>query len=271
LIGWRWWVFDAICLVYLLANVNRAFIAQAPLCLVALICVAAVLKVPESEKSDWKSKLRRIDFLGAIILVLAVFGFLLGMDRGSNVSWTIPITVISLVASIILFALFIAVEIYFALEPFAPGHIIFDRCLFACYSCNFFSFGGWLAAVFYLPLYFQASDGVSATVAGMRLLPSIVAGVIGSLFSGVVMKKTGKYYWLTSASYTFLFLGMVLIFLYSGLVTRSTLGVIFGMVMCGFGNGIGITTTLIALSEFILADPPILMPYTDLPSCQCFP
>ena len=176
--------------------------------------MALTLNLPAAEKSNWRTKLRRVDFLGAIVLVGAVFGFLLGLDRGSNVSWSIPVTRASLCVSLALFTLFLYVEMRVASEPFAPGHIIFDRTLFACYACNFFSFGGWLACIFYLTLFFHATDGVSATRAGLRLVPAIVAGVSGSLFGGIVMKKTGRYFWLTIAGYGFLTIGALVISLF---------------------------------------------------------
>lgn len=209
-----------------------------------------LLKLPVEEKGDWRAKLRRIDFLGAVILVAAVLGFLLGLDRGSNVSWTLPITIISLSVSTVLFIAFILVEIYVAAEPFAPGHIIFHRTLFACYGCNFFSFGGWLACLFFLPLFFQAVDDVSATVAGARLIPNVLAGVSGSLFGGFLMRLTGKYYWITVLAYTLLTVGMTVIFLFSGAITNSLPLTFVGTVMAGFGNGIGVTTTLIGLREY---------------------
>lgn len=146
-----------------------------------------------------------------------------------------------------LFALFVYVEMRVASEPFAPGHIIFSRSLFACYLCNFFSFGGWLATLFYLPLYFQAVDGFTSTQAGVRLLPGIIAGVSGSLFGGIVMKRTGKYYGLTIAAYTSLVAGMAIILLFTGLLANNTWGISLGLILSGFGNGIGVTTSLIAL------------------------
>ncbi|PGH13873.1 hypothetical protein AJ80_06142 [Polytolypa hystricis UAMH7299] len=229
-VGWRW-----------------AFLAQGPICLAAFITVAFSLKLPSADKSNWRSKLRRIDFLGAITLVCAVFGLLLGSDRGSNVSWTMPITIISLALSVVFFIVFIAVEVWVASEPFAPGHIIFDRGLFACYACNFFSFSGWLAGLFYIPLYFQATDGVSATGAGLRLLPCIVASVTGSLASGIIMKRAGKYYWITVVAYGMLVLGLIIVFLFSGIIAKNNLAIIIGTVFSAFGNGVGVTTTLIAL------------------------
>lgn len=230
---------------------SRAFLAQFPLCIIAFIAVSFLLKLPARESAHWKTKLRRIDFLGAVVLVGAVLGFLIGLDRGSNVSWKLPLTIVSLGVSAVLFVIFILVEIYLAAEPFAPGHIIFNRTFFACYSCNFFSFGGWIAVLFYIPLYFQAVDGVSATTAGLRLLPSILSGVSGSVFAGLLMKWYGRYYWLTIVAYAFLTTGVFSIYLFSGGVVASTVPMIFGMVISAFGNGIGVTTTLIGLSKYL--------------------
>jgi predicted MFS family arabinose efflux permease len=217
--------------------------------LIAIIAVSFALKLPTTDSSNWRTKLHRVDFLGAAVLVAAVFCFLLGMDRGSNVSWKLPITISSLSVSIALFAAFLYVEVHIAKEPFAPGHIIFDRSLFACYGCNFFGFGAWMAIIFYLPLFFQAADGVSATEAGVRLLPGIISGVCGSLFGGVLMKKTGKYYWVTVWANCQMTIGIMMIFLASGVIGESLPTMIIGMVMTGFGSGISVTTTLIALSK----------------------
>lgn len=233
-VGWRW-----------------AFMAQAPLCLIAFTAVYFILNLPKQDQAHWKEKLRRIDFLGAAILICAVFALLLGLDRGSNVAWSDKVTITALCVSLPLFLLFVGVEMKVAAEPFAPGHIIFERSLFACYLCNFFSFGGWLAALFFIPLYFQAVDGHTATQAGVRLIPAIVAGVSGSLFGGFYMQKTGRYYWLTVGCYSILVLGLSAILLFAGLVTNSTWGLCFGMIICGFSNGIGVTTSLIALSKLI--------------------
>ncbi|KAI9706649.1 MAG: hypothetical protein M1836_003658 [Candelina mexicana] len=215
----------------------------------AFTSVFFVLKLPKTDDARWKIKLRRVDFLGAVILVTAVFTLLLGLDQGSNISWRAPIAIACLCISFPLFAIFVLVEMKVASEPFAPGHIIFERTLFSCYLCNFFSFGGWLAALFYIPLFYQAVDGLSASAAGVRLLPGIVAGVSGSLFAGFLMQKTGTYYWLTVAAYASLTIGMLPIVLWTGVVSRSTWGISVGLAIGGFSNGIGVTTSLIALIQ----------------------
>lgn len=69
-IGWRW-----------------AFILQGPICLAAILAVALVLHMPKTDHSHWVEKLWKIDFLGALVLLVAVTGVLVGLDHGSNVSW----------------------------------------------------------------------------------------------------------------------------------------------------------------------------------------
>ena len=229
-VSWRW-----------------AFLGQAPLCAIAFVSVALILKLPKREVSDWKTKFRRIDFLGAIVLVAAVFSLIFGLDRGANGQWSSLIAIVPLCLSLPLFALFLLVELKLASEPFAPAHIIFDRSLVACYLCNFFSFAGWMSILFYLPLFYQAVDQFSASQAGLRLLPGIVASVSGSLTGGLIMQKTGKYYWLTVGAYMLLTGATIPIILCTGAAVNSTWGISVGIFLGGFGAGIGVTTTLIAL------------------------
>ena len=61
------------------------------------------------------------------------------------------------------------------------------------------------------------------------------------------MRRTGKYYWLTVAAYTMVTLGMVPILLCTGLIINNTYGISVGLAICGFSNGIGVTTSLIGL------------------------
>jgi predicted MFS family arabinose efflux permease len=230
-IGWRW-----------------SFIAQGPMCMLAFIAVMLVLDMPEQDHSHWKEKIRKIDFLGAGLLIVAVFGLLVGLDQGSNVSWSSPVTIAGL-CSASLFVVFVLVEKYVARNPFAPGRIILNRSLFACYLCNFFAFGGHLAALFFIPLYWQVIGDKSAAGAGLLLVPGIICGVSGSLLGGFYMKKTARYYWITVMAYTNLTIGLTLILLFAGTITNNLPLMVVGTCITSFSNGMGVTTTLIGLSE----------------------
>ncbi|PTB67454.1 MFS general substrate transporter [Trichoderma citrinoviride] len=228
-LGWRW-----------------SFMIQAPLCLVAWISVYLILDLePPSKDQHWVAKVRQIDFLGALTLVLAVVSLLTGLDSGPNLGWSHPVTVVSLSLTPFLLALFLLVEMRIAKHPFAPGHIILSRDLLPCYMVNMCGMAGEMGVMFFVPLYFQAVEGLSATASGSMLVPATIAGVLASLAGGWVIKRTGRFYWPTVASYGLLFLSMIPLVV--SVWFRSLFGVNAGFVLSAVGNGGGITTILIAL------------------------
>lgn len=213
--------------------------------MLAFTAVYCMLSLPPTTESHWRSKLAKIDFLGAFTLVSAIFFLLLGLDRGSNISWRDSLAVAACAISLPLFAIFILVEMKVASNPFAPGHIIFERSLFASYLVNLFACSAFMMLLFYTPLLFQAVEGMSATATGLRLIPMTIASVSGSLMGGLLLRRTGKYYWLTISSLAVAFLASIAVFLFSGPAILSPLGLIIGLAAGGVGNGSTITTTLI--------------------------
>lgn len=49
-------------------------------------------------------------------------------------------------------------------------------------------------AIYYLPLWYQATKGVSATKSGLNILPYMLSTVIGAALSGGIISKTGRYW-----------------------------------------------------------------------------
>ena len=224
----------------------RLFIGQGPLCAIAFIAVYFILESDFGSHMKWSKRLRQIDLLGALTLVSAVFFLLLGLDRGSNVSWLDKITLGSCGLAIILFALFVLVEVKVAAHPFAPGHIIFGRDLFANYLVNFNCFSAHLLSLFYVPLYLQAALGLSASATGKFMIPSVLFSVVASISSGKYMKKTGKYYCFTICTVVSMVFGSIIVVLCSGLVATLPVMVIVGLSFSAIGQGGSVTTTLIS-------------------------
>jgi hypothetical protein len=169
--------------------------------------------------------------------VLICWAVLVGLDRGSNVAWSDTYVIVFTSVSLPLFAIFIFIEMKIASHPFAPGHIIFERSLFASYLTNFFAIAANTSFLFYIPLYFQAVDGISAAGSGLRLIPAAVGSVSGSLFGGKFMQKTGKYYWLTIVSTIIGLVGSAMIFLCSGRIFDFSWGIVIAMAISSFGGG----------------------------------
>ncbi|THU95252.1 MFS general substrate transporter [Dendrothele bispora CBS 962.96] len=206
-----------------------------------------------SSLTNWLNTLKRLDILGALTLILAIASLLIGLQRLSQMCYSItqPETYAPLFLSLILFLLFLAVEFHVTpnlfksstkdgkrgiTEPILPLHIVLNPSLIAAYLANFFGVGASMALFYHYSLYLQVVKGSSSTEAGVGLLPSVVGGALGSLIAGVVMKKTGGFYWETLVGYSALFGGAVVVAMGPG-VTGTTLNMI----------GHAVTTSLIAL------------------------
>ncbi|EKM84394.1 hypothetical protein AGABI1DRAFT_31991 [Agaricus bisporus var. burnettii JB137-S8] len=236
-IGWRW-----------------VFYIQVPLAVASALSVYLFLNLPlptsaSSAGTDFKTKLRRIDFGGAITLIIAVFLLLLGFDRGGDIGWNNRSTISLLVGFGIFAVAFCAIEARFAAEPFAPTRITVNRALMASYMVNFFGIAAAFSQLFHISLYIQAVLGKSASETGAWLVIAVVTALVGSLGGGLIMQSTGKYYALTCLAYVVLLCGTLTVLSGTGFhgLPRSSLEVILGLALTAWGNGCGITTSLVSL------------------------
>ncbi|KAJ5796379.1 uncharacterized protein N7518_004919 [Penicillium psychrosexuale] len=225
-LGWRW-----------------AFLLQVPFLVISCILVAVKVKIPVKESDT--ARIKRVDFLGAITLVLTLVTLLLGLNTGGNqVPWTHPLVLTSLVASAVFLGLFIYVEAVVASEPVIPVRLLLNRTVAAACLTNWFGTMAIFGLLFYLPVYFQV-QGLSPTAAGARLIPQAVGTSIGSLGSGIIMRASGRY---ASLNYV----AMAVQVLSAGLICTLNLHTPVGLpflyfFLGGASYGSMLTITLVAL------------------------
>ena len=228
---------------------GRAFLIQVLICLIAIVSVGLLLHLPKRQsETPWRKQLPRIDFLGALLLALTISGLLFGLDRGSNVSWRSPLTIASLCATVPLSIAFLGVETRLAVEPFTPGHVIFDKALFACYTQNFFGYAAFTALIIYLPLFFQVILEMTPVRAGASLVPAAVSAVVGTLLGGMILKRTGRFYWLAVLASTAATLGTMPLVAAPSLDGGSLASIYIGSVVSFVPQGVTVTASLIAIS-----------------------
>ncbi|KAJ3565400.1 hypothetical protein NP233_g7660 [Leucocoprinus birnbaumii] len=252
-IGWRW-----------------GFFIQLPLAIASGVSVYFFLKMPNPPASSpattvsahekgpqvqlnrveqFKAKIRRIDFAGAIVLFCAVFCLLYGMDKGGSLGWQHASTVSALISFAFLIIIFGFIEGFVASEPFAPPRIIFNRGLIPSYLTNFLIVATNFGQLFQISLYFQAVLGKSAAVTGAWLVITIAADLMSSLLCGVIMQSTGRYYYLSTCAYVVMLSGAVTVAGGTGLLRmpKSMGEIIAGLAVTAMGYGGGITTSVVAL------------------------
>lgn len=207
------------------------------------------LDIPAPSTDHLLAKVRRVDFLGALTLVSAVLALLFGLDAGSKVGWThrTPLLCLAVVTPV-LTAIFLYVEVRVAAHPFAPGRIIFDRSMIACYMANFFSMAAQMGAIFFLPMYFQAVHGYSATRSGTLLVPGMLSGVCASIAGGWYIRRTGRFYWVTVVGFGLLFAAIPV--LAAGVWQGSIVLQEVGYVVASIGAYSGMPSSLHSIFEY---------------------
>jgi hypothetical protein len=125
--------------------------------------------------------------------VLLLFGLNAG---GNTVPWTHPLVLTTLPFSAVFLGLFVYVEEYVASEPIIPVRLLLHRAVAVSCLTNWFNTMAVFALIFYGPVYFQIVMDMSPAQSGLRLIPQSLGTALGSLGCGIIMRATGKYYWL---------------------------------------------------------------------------
>jgi EmrB/QacA subfamily drug resistance transporter len=159
-----------------------------PLGLAALAISGRALKaLPRHERPH------RLDLLGAALMVCATVSLLLALDWGGvRYPWASPQIVGLSGAALFLFALFGA-RLSIADEPFIALDIMANRVVAAAIGCASFAYGSMIAVTIYMPVYFEGVLHLSASEAGLMLIPFMGGVVIGSTGSGRLMAFVTHY------------------------------------------------------------------------------
>ncbi|KAI9691095.1 MAG: hypothetical protein M1822_008715 [Bathelium mastoideum] len=223
---------------------RSAFHFQVPFIALSTLLVAWNVRIPV--KVTDKSRIKRVDFLGGITLILALVLLLLGLNSGGNtVPWTHPLVLTTIPLSAFFLCLFVYIEDQVAAEPVIPVRLLLNRTVISACLANWFITMSAFGVLYYVPVYFQIR-GLSPTQAGARLIPNSIGAALSSLGSGLVMRWTGRYYYLNVFTENILVLAYTLIAanFHNNMSTWLPFIIIF---MAGSGFGSMLTVTLIAL------------------------
>ncbi|MEV7649722.1 MDR family MFS transporter [Arthrobacter sp. NPDC089319] len=141
----------------------------------------------------------KLDFWGMLLMAAATTGLVLVSSwGGSTYAWSDPM-MIGLIAGTVLAAVgFVLVERKTA-EPIIPMSMFRDRNFIMTTIAGLFVSVAMFGALGYMPTYFQMATGVTATAAGLLMIPMMAALLASSMISGVLVSKTGRYKWMPVA------------------------------------------------------------------------
>lgn len=232
---------------------RAAFLSRVPLIVVSTILVFFTLRnAPSKQKDTDKSKLWRVDFLGAFTLSLTLVLLLLALNSGGNiVPWNNPLVLVSASLSIVAAVSFTFVETRWAEEPIIPIHLLRNRSVLAACMMNCLITMILFMATFYVPIFFQV-NGLSTSASGLRLVPQSIGTSVSSLACGFIVKRTGKYRTLglvVIASSAFGFVGLSTM-----TIQTSTILTLLYILLVGVGYGGMISISVIATIAAVSPD-----------------
>ncbi|WP_024819853.1 MFS transporter [Arthrobacter sp. 31Y] len=171
-LGWRW-----------------TFFVCVPLAVVALILLQVTLKIEHIKRPA------KIDWLGSILLTSGVSLLLIWVSFAGNpdyYDWFSWQSALMVGGGVALLAVLVFVETKVA-QPIIPLKIISERttalAIVASVAVGIAMFG----SSTFLGQYFQVARGATPTEAGLLTLPMIAGNLIGSVASGILISRFGKW------------------------------------------------------------------------------
>ncbi|KAL6709783.1 hypothetical protein ACN47E_001212 [Coniothyrium glycines] len=210
-------------------------------------------------KSDatFMQQLKKFDLEGTALFLPAIICLLLALQwGGSTYAWKSGRIIALLVLALLLISGFIAVQWWKQENATVPPRVFLNRNVWGCAWYGAMLGACFFVMVYYLPIWFQAIKGASATKSGIMNLPAILGLVIISMLAGVLVTYIGYYT-------PFMLLSSVLMAIGAGLL--ATLDVDSGhakwigyQFIFGAGVGFGMQQPLVAVQTALpTADIPI--------------
>lgn len=161
----------------------------------SLVLLFLFLRVNFDRTTSFATRLKRIDYIGTIILVASVTSLLIALSwGGGRFPWSSWHVIVPLVLGILGLGVFHAYETApWVKYPTLPEQAFKKRTPAAALLIAFFSFILLYWGLFFLPVYFQAVLGASPIQSGVWLLPTVLVEVPFSVIGGILLSKTGRY------------------------------------------------------------------------------
>ena len=177
-VSWRW-----------------CFYINLPVGGLSAVIILLFFKTPAAAKPKTASvleKLIHMDLVGVILAMGAIISYILALQYGGlKHPWNSSVVIGLLVGFVLLTAAFFAWEWCSEDRAMLPYRLIGKRVYLVPSVFAFFFSGAYFLIIYYLPIYFQSIDNVSAAMSGVRNLPLILTVTITMLSSGAYISVTG--------------------------------------------------------------------------------
>ena len=187
------------------------------------------------------ASVRDLDYVGIVVFTAGVVPLMLGLSNkgfvnsnGQLPNWTDLNVGGLIVLGLVILVAFVVVEIR-AKEPIIPLDLFRGRDYSVSMAAVFVFGVAMFAAVLFMPRFYQTARGISATASGYYIWPLLVGLMGGSIGSGLLISRIGRYKWLMVGGAVVMVIGGYLL---TGLTADISDWTLWGfMLLLGFGIG----------------------------------
>jgi EmrB/QacA subfamily drug resistance transporter len=200
---------------------------------VPLALASLALLLPKMGKLPVFHRRRKIDWLGGVLLMASAVVFMLVLTWGGNrYPWLSP-TIMAMVGASAALALGFVWQAGRAEEPFLPLSLLGGTVVPYAMITGGCALGAMIALTVHLPLYYQVVYHLSASEAGLALIPLAAISTFGAAIAGRTMARV-KHYKRVAIAGTII--GML-----AGVVMTLTAPALWGLLvlLSIFGIGLG--------------------------------
>jgi MFS family permease len=171
------------------------FYINLPIGAISALIILVFFQTPRAampKEATLTEKFLQMDPVGAVLVMGAVISYILALHYGGlEHAWKSSVVIGLFVGFFLLSAVFFVWEWCQEDRAMMPFRIASQRVYWVNSAFAFFFSGAYFLMIFFLPVYFQSVDNVSAAMSGVRNLPLIVAVTISMLGSGAYISITG--------------------------------------------------------------------------------
>ncbi|OQE19299.1 hypothetical protein PENFLA_c019G02443 [Penicillium flavigenum] len=204
-------------------------------------------------KETFATQMRKIDIIGIALFIPSSASFLIPITWGGVLyPWDSWHTLAPLIIGLVGLCIFAIYEWRVAQHPMIPPAIFQNRTALI-------SFAGYAAVgllvwccLYFLPLYYQAVKGFKPIMSGIALFPETFTVAPSGVVVGLLINRTGQYYWAICIGWCLSTIGMGLLCLLGA--TTGTITWIFLNLVPGLGIGMVLPSVAIAVQASATAE-----------------
>lgn len=224
------------------AGWKYVFLVNVPIGIGALAVVWRVLHIPHT------SRPHKIDWAGAVALVVALVPLLTVAEQGRVWGWSSGRSITGYVVGFVGLVGFILAERRAGEDALIPLRFFRNSTFRLVTGVNALVGAGMFGGLSLLPLYLQIVKGKSPTQSGLLLLPLTAGIMVGSIVSGQITSRTGRYKVFPIIGTALMTIAFVLMWLFVGPDT-SLVGLSLMMGVFGLGLGNIMQSTVLAIQN----------------------